>query len=100
MKANDLKKYKYNYSALGDFNSIREELLTYIKKFYPEEYNNFENQHSGGIILDAFSYIGELLSFTQGQYFNQLFIETVTDYQSAYNLAEFFGFNNIGPSLP
>jgi len=100
MKDGNLKKYNYNYSALGDFDSIKAELLKYIKKFYPDEYANFESKQAGGIILDAFSYIGEMLSFTQGQYFNQLFIETVTDYQSAYNLAQFFGFNNIGPSLP
>jgi hypothetical protein len=100
MAATDLKQYKYNYSALGDFDSIKAELLAYIKKFYPNEYDNFENQQAGGIILDTFSHIGELLSFTQGQYFNQLFIETVTDYQSAYNLAQFFGFNDIGASLP
>jgi len=54
----------------------------------------------GAPIVDLFAFVSDVLSFTQGQYFNQIFPQTVTDYQSAINLANWRGLKEIGASLP
>ena len=94
------KLYKTDYSSLNSFDTARQSVLDMLKKFYPDDYKNFENGKSGGMILDAFAFIGEILHFTQGQYFNQAFPQTVTDRQKAANLAQWYGMKNIGATLP
>jgi hypothetical protein len=93
------KNYKNNYESLTTFDKTKAAVLDFSKKFYPDDWKNFENNHSGGVIVDAFSFIGDMLHFTQGQYYNQGDISTVTDKQKSINLAQFKGFKNVGPSL-
>jgi len=82
------KLYKVDYSSMNTFNDAKTSVLNMLKKFYPNEYKNFESGNAGGMIIDAFAFVGEVLHFTQGQYFNQMFPQTVTDRQMAANLAQ------------
>jgi len=93
-------QYNPDYSSLETYDTSRQGLLNMLKKFYPDDWKNFESGKAGGMIVDAFAFIGNILHFTQGQYFMNSFPQTVTNRQKAVNLAQWYGFNNIGPTLP
>jgi len=83
------KKFNSNdYSAMGDFGTAKAELMKVLKKLYPETYQNYTSGKSGAPVVDMFAFVSDVLSFTNGQVFNQMFPQTVTDYQSAVNLAQ------------
>ena len=90
----------FDYSAMGDFNSAKAELEKMLKKFYPETYQNYMSGKAGAPIVDMYAFLAEVMSFTNGQMFNQVFPQTVVDYQSAIYLAQAKGQKNFGPSLP
>ena len=88
-----------NYTSLNDYNSAKNELERLLKQYFPDTYKNYTSGGAGAPIVSMYAFIAEVLSFTQGQYFNQIFPQTVTDYQSAINLANWRGFKDIGASL-
>jgi len=77
-----------NYTSLNDYNTAKNEIEKLLKQYYPDNYKNYISTGGGAPVVSMFAFISEILSFTQGQYFNQLFPQTVTDYQSAINLAQ------------
>lgn len=89
-----------NYTSLNDYNTAKNEIEKLLKQYYPDNYKNYISTGGGAPVVSMFAFISEILSFTQGQYFNQLFPQTVTDYQSAINLAQWRGLRDIGASLP
>jgi len=93
-------QYTPDYSSLETYDTSKQALLKMLQKFYPDDWRNFESGKAGGMIVDAFAFIGNILHFTQGQYFMNSFPQTVTNRQKAVNLAQWYGFNNIGPTLP
>ena len=46
-----------------DFNSIREDLMTYVRRYYPDTYKDFSEASFGSLMLDTVSYVGDMLSF-------------------------------------
>lgn len=92
--------YNTNYASLETFDSAKKAILDMLKKFYPNDYKNFESGKAGSMIVDSFAFIGEILHFTSGQYFLNSFPQTVTNKQHAANLAQWYGLKNIGATLP
>ncbi len=56
------KKPEINYLA-RDFESIKSQLVEYAKRYYPNQYNDFTDASFGSFLLDAVSYIGDVVSF-------------------------------------
>jgi len=77
----------FDYTSFNDFTTAKAELVKFLKRFYPDTYKNYMSGAGGAPVVDLFAFVSDVLSFTQGQYFNQFFPQTVTDYQSAVNLA-------------
>ena len=46
-----------------DFQSIRNDLITHVKRYYPDVYQDFNEASFGSIMIDTVSYIGDILSF-------------------------------------
>ena len=51
-----------NYTA-RDFNSIKQELVDYAKRYYPDTFQDFNEAGFGALMLDTTAYIGDILSF-------------------------------------
>ena len=51
-----------NYSS-RDFNSIRNGLVEYVKRYYPDSFKDFATAGFGSLVLDSVSYVGDVLSF-------------------------------------
>ncbi len=45
-----------------DFESIKEELVKYAKRYYPNNYNDLTNAQFGSMLFDMVAYVGDMLS--------------------------------------
>lgn len=84
-----------------DFASIRQDLINYLRAFFPEQWQDFNVTSPGMALLELNAYVGDLLSFVADKKFNELFLDGVSERKSAYRLAKTFGYQipGVRPSL-
>lgn len=75
-----------------DFDSIRNDLINYVKKYYPEQYKDFNEASFGSIMLDLVSYVGDMLSYHADFNFNESNIDTVVKFENAVAAAKRMGY--------
>ena len=46
-----------------DFNSIKQDLVNYAKRYYPNSFKDFNKASFGALMLDTVAYVGDILSF-------------------------------------
>ena len=46
-----------------DFNSIRQSLVDYAKRYYPNTFQDFNEASFGALMLDTVAYVGDILSY-------------------------------------
>jgi len=85
------KQQAINYTS-RDFDSIRRDLETYAKRYYPNTYQDFSEASFGSLMLDTVSYIGDILSFYVDYQANEGFLDTAIQYDNVVNLSRQFGF--------
>ena len=56
------KKVPIRYTS-RNFNSIKEDLVNYVKRYYPDNYKDFNQASFGSIMFDTVAYTGDILSF-------------------------------------
>tara|TARA_R110002020_G_C16320495_1_gene774752 strand:- start:1461 stop:3257 length:1797 start_codon:yes stop_codon:yes gene_type:complete len=82
-----------------DFDSIRKDLETYAKRYYPNTYQDFSEASFGSLMLDTVSYIGDILSFYVDYQTNESFLDSAIQYDNVVRHARQFGFRlNPSPS--
>ena len=62
-----------NYTA-RDFNSIKEELVSYAQRYYPNTFQDFNEAGFGALMLDTVSYVGDILSYYVDYSANESFL--------------------------
>jgi len=104
-----------------DFNSIKESLVEYSKRYYPDVHKDFSEASFGSLMLDTVAYVGDMLSFYLDYQANESFLDTAIEYDNILRLGEQVGYkqslransfgvvtlyilanpdsNNIGPDL-
>jgi hypothetical protein len=92
-RANNSKKQLkiINYSG-RDFSSIRNNLLDYVKRYYPDSYKDFNSAGFGSLVLDTVSYVGDVLSFYVDYQLNETFLDTATEYDNVVKIARQLGY--------
>ena len=75
-----------------DFNTIKESLVNYTKRYYPDIYRDFSEASFGSLMLDTVSYVGDVLSFYLDYQVNESFIDTATEYDNILRLGEQVGY--------
>ena len=56
------KKPSIKYTS-RDFTTIKNDLLDYAKRYYPNQFRDFSANSFGSLMLDTVSYVGDILSF-------------------------------------
>tara|TARA_Y100000310_G_scaffold341402_2_gene440429 strand:- start:305 stop:2104 length:1800 start_codon:yes stop_codon:yes gene_type:complete len=79
-----------------EFNTIKESLVNYTKRYYPDIYKDFSEASFGSLMLDTVAYVGDVLSFYLDYQVNESFIDTATEYDNVLRLGEQVGYS---PSL-
>ena len=76
-----------------DFNSIKESLVRYTKRYYPDVFQDFSEASFGSLMLDTVSYVGDVLSFYLDYQTNESFLDTAIEYDNILRHGEQVGYN-------
>ena len=79
-----------------DFNSIKEDLVDYARRYYPNTFKDFNEAGFGALMLDTVSYVGDILSFYLDYSVNESFIDTAVEYNNVLKLGKQMGFRLQG----
>ncbi|MBR0220910.1 MAG: baseplate J/gp47 family protein [Synergistaceae bacterium] len=89
-----LKRFSY---IDKDHASIVADCIARIKEVYGEEaWNDFEEDNSGVMLVEAFAYIADLLLFYLDRQANEVYLPTATERQNLINLCKLIAYNPSG----
>lgn len=91
------KKVEYIDYAGTDFFSLRDNLISYIKAVYPEDYQNFSESDLGMMLIEVVSYMGSVLSLKGDMLANENYLRTVKNRSNLKKLLELVGVDMKGP---
>ena len=77
-----------------EFRAIKEELVSYAKRYYPNTFQDFNDASFGSIMLDSVAYIGDVLSFYLDYQSNEQFLSTAVEYKNVIELARQSGYKH------
>ncbi len=89
------KKTPIKYTSRS-FESIKQDLVDHAKRYYPENYNDFNDSSFGSMMLDAVAYVGDVMSFYLDYQVNESYLETALEPANIRRLARNMGYNYIG----
>jgi hypothetical protein len=90
-----MAKRPINYTS-RDFESIKNDLENYAKRYYPSTFKDFSEASFGSLMLDMVAYVGDQLSFYADFQTNESFLDSAIRYDSVVKLSETLGFKNQG----
>lgn len=77
---------KVNYFN-RDFISIREELVNFVKKYYPDTIQDFEDASVGSLLIEINAALGDILSYSLDNAYNEIHSEYAQQRASLLNIA-------------
>ena len=77
-----------------EFRSIKQELVNYAKRYYPNTFQDFNDASFGSIMMDSVAYIGDVLSFYLDYQSNEQFLSTAVEYENVIELARQSGYKH------
>jgi len=89
-----------NYTS-REFDTIKADLLNYVKRYYPNTYRDFNEASFGSLMIDTVAYIGDILSFYIDYQANETFLETAAEYENILKIGKQLGyrFRSSPPSV-
>jgi hypothetical protein len=79
-----------------DFESIKEDLVEYAKRYYPDGYRDFSAASFGSLVLDTVAYTGDILSYYLDYHVNESFLDTSLEFENIRKHARAFGYKFAG----
>jgi hypothetical protein len=79
-----------------DFDSIRQELEEFAKRYYPDTIKDFSESSVSSMMVDAVSYVGDVLSFYIDYQANEGLIDSAIEYDNILRLAKQMGYKFNG----
>lgn len=68
-----------------DFDSLRADLITYARAFYPDRIQDFSEASLGGMFVDLAAFVGDTMSFYLDHSFSELSVSTAVETQNIEN---------------
>jgi len=90
-----VKKKIVSYTD-GDFQSIKNSLVEYSKRYYPDTYKDFNQASFGSLMTDMIAYIGDQLSFYMDYQTNESFLDSALEHRNVIRLAKQLGYRHPG----
>lgn len=85
------KKVQINYAS-RDFESIKSDLVSLAKKYYPNSFKDFSEAGFGSMVLDMVAYIGDILSFYVDYQANETYFDSANEFKNVIKLAKQMGY--------
>ena len=70
-----MAKKPINYTS-RDFESIKDDLVNYAKRYYPTTFKDFNEASFGSLMMDMVAYVGDQLSFYADYQTNESFLDS------------------------
>ena len=84
------RKVSIKYTS-REFDTIKKDLIDYIKRYYPNSYRDFNEASFGALLIDTVAYVGDILSFYIDYQANESFLESALEYENVLRLGEQLG---------
>lgn len=81
-----------------NYSDIKEDLINFIRVYYPENYKDFSEASIGMMLLELNAYVGSILSYNMNHNYNELFIDRASERSSVIQLANNLGYSPRGKS--
>ena len=82
--------------ASRDFETIKQSLTNYAKRYYPSTFKDFNEASFGALMLDLVAYIGDELSFYTDYQANESFLDSAMEYENVIRLSQQLGYKVPG----
>ena len=79
-----------------EFDSIRDDLVDYARRYYPDTIKDFSEASFASLMLDSTAYIGDILSFYLDYQVNESFLDSAIEYNNVIRLARQMGYKFRG----
>lgn len=91
---------KINYDS-RNFADVRQELISFVKQYYPDIFNDFNDASIGMMLLELNAAVGDMLSHHTDRMFQETQINYAQERASILSMARTFGLNVPGkrPSI-
>ncbi len=86
---------KINYIA-RNFSDVRTELFNFIKKYYPDLFQDFNDASIGTMLVELNAAVADMLSFHTDRMFNETQLDYAQERKSVLNIARTMGLNIPG----
>ncbi len=90
-----MAKKPINYTS-RDFESIKDDLVNYAKRYYPTTFKDFNEASFGSLMMDMVAYVGDQLSFYADYQTNESFLDSAIEFGNIVRLAESVGYKYPG----
>mgnify|MGYP003113663774 CR=1 FL=1 len=90
------KKYVPIKYTSREFATIKQDLLDYTRRYYPQTYKDFSEASFGSLMIDTVAYIGDILSFYLDYQANESFLHTAVEYGNIVKLGRQLGYRHRG----
>ena len=81
---------KINYYS-RNFSDVRQELIGFVKQYYPDTLNDFNDASVGMMLLELNAAVGDMLSFQTDRMFQETQIDFAKERSSILSMARTFG---------
>ena len=75
-----------------DFDSIKADLMDYVKRHFPSDWRDFNDASGGMAILELMAYVGDILTFNIDRQVNEAYINRAVETKNIVSLAQNFGY--------
>lgn len=77
-----------------DFETIREDLIDYVKRYYPNTHKDFNEASFGSMMIDTVAYVGDMLSYYLDYSLNETFLTTATERKNVLKIGRQLGYTS------
>jgi hypothetical protein len=75
-----------------DFSTLRDQLITYAKTYFPNTYNDFSPSSPGMMFMEMAAYVGDVLSFYLDNQVQETYIQYARQTNNIFDLAYMLGY--------
>lgn len=79
-----------------DFNSIKNSLVEYAKRYYENSNKDFSENSFGSMVTDMTAYVGDILSYYLTYSVNESFLDSALEYQNVIKIGRSLGYKFKG----
>ena len=73
-------------------NLIKQDLVDYAKRYYPNSFKDFNKASFGALMLDTVAYVGDILSFYLDYQANESFLDTASEFENVIRHGRSLGY--------